>query len=184
MTPDYQLLWDNMLITDEPSVIKASKLVLKGRDRYEGVVEGTSVPWQIVGVTHYRESSCNFKCHPHEGSPLTDRTKFVPIGRPKTGNPPFTWEESAKDCYFTLKKLDKIQTWDIPTILGTLEAFNGMGYVKYHPEVLSPYLWAKTGHYTVGKYASDGKFDPELVDKQCGVAGIYRFLTDKTLGLV
>jgi len=72
----------------------------------------------------------------------------------------------------------------MPIILGTLEDFNGRGYIKYHPDVLTPYLWSKTNHYVKGKYASDGKFDPELVDKQVGVAAIYKYLTDKTLGLV
>lgn len=184
MFPDYQLLWDTMEITNELPVIKAAKLVLKGRERYEGVVKDTEVPWQIIGVTHYRESTCNFKCHPHEGSPLTERTLYIPKGRPKIGNPPFTWEESAKDCYFTLKRFDKIETWDIPTILSTLEDFNGRGYIKYHPEILSPYLWSGSGHYAIGKYASDGKFDPELKDKQVGVAPLYLYLTDKTKGLV
>jgi len=182
--PDYQHLFDTMTFTDEAAIIKAAEIVLKGKDRYEGVVDNTNVPWHIIGLTHYRESTCNFSRHPHEGSPLTSRTKYVPIGRPLAGNPPFTWEESAKDCYFTLKHLDKIDTWDIVTILKTLEQFNGTGYIKYHPEVLTPYLWSGTAFYTVGKYAGDGVFDKNLKDKQMGCAPIFRYLTDKTLNLV
>jgi len=180
----YQEQWDDFEITDEDAVIKAAKLVLSHKDRYMNVVEGTLIPWQFVGVTHYREASCDFTCHPHNGDSLKQRTHNVPANRPLTGEPPFTWEESAKDCYITLKKLDRIETWDIETILATLEAFNGLGYKKYHPEVLSPYLWSKTDKYTVGKYASDGKFDPLLKDKQVGTVPIYKYLTDRTLGLV
>lgn len=184
MLPDYQTLWDNMVIEDEPTVIEAAKLILEGKNRYENTVSGTNLIWQFVGLTHYRESSCDFSCHPHNGDSLNERTHNVPAGRPVNGEPPFTWEESAKDCYFTLKKLDKIETWDIVTILSQLEAFNGTGYIKYHPNVLTPYLWSKTSYYIKGKYASDGKFNPELVDKQVGCAPLYRFLSDKTLGLV
>jgi len=183
MLPDYQNLWNTMLITDEESVIEAAKLILSHRDRYANVVEGTNLPWQFVGVTHYREADCDFTCHPHNGDSLKQRTHNVPEGRPISGTPPFTWEESAKDCYLILKKLADVQTWDIPTILGKLEDFNGRGYIKYHPEVLSPYLWSFTNHYTVGKYASDGKFDPQLKDKQTGCAPIYLYLTDKTKGI-
>ena len=181
---NYQDLYNDFEITDENSVVEAAKLILKNKERYMNVVEGTKLPWQFVGVTHYREASCDFTCHPHNGDSLKQRTHNVPAGRPLAGDPPFTWEESAKDCYITLKQLDKIQEWDIPTILSALEAFNGWGYKKYHPDVLSPYLWSFTDKYTVGKYASDGKFDPTLKDKQVGTVPLYKFLTDKTLGLV
>ena len=181
---NYQDLWNDFEITDEEAVISAAKLILNNQNRYINVVEGTCIPWQFVGVTHYREASCDFTCHPHNGDSLRQRTHNVPSNRPATGNPPFTWEESAKDCYITLKKLDKEDNWDIDTILATLEAFNGLGYQKYHPEVLSPYLWSKTDKYVKGKYASDGKFDTELVDKQVGCVPLWRYLTDKTLGLV
>lgn len=180
----YQNLWDTMTINDNDKTIKAAKLILRNKERYQNVVKDTLVPWEFIGLTHYRESGCDFKCHPHEGSPLTARTKFVPKGRPMNGEPPFTWEESAQDCYFTLKQLNKAQTWDLPSILRRLEAFNGMGYQLYHPEVLSPYLWANTNNYVKGKYMGDGKFNSELVDKQVGCAPIYRYLTDKELGLV
>lgn len=181
--PDYQHLWDTMVITDENAVIVAAKLVLKNQSRYMTVVDNTTVPWQVIGCTHYREASCDFTCHPHNGDSLKQRTHNVPAGRPLS-EPPFTWEESAKDCYFTLKHLDNTEIWGITTILKTLEAFNGLGYIKNHADVLSPYLWSKTNHYTVGKYSSDGHFDAALVDKQIGCAPIYRYLTDKTLGLV
>lgn len=180
----YQDLWNTMEIKNPNSVLTAAKIILSYQKRYEAVVAGTHVPWQFVGVTHYREASCNFTRHPHNGDPLTARTVNVPAGRPVAGKPPFTWEESAKDCYLTLKKLDQVTDWSISNILYQIEKFNGLGYQQYHSDVLSPYLWSFTNHYTKGKYASDGKFDHELVDKQVGAAPIYRYLTDKSLQLV
>lgn len=181
---DLQNLWDTIVMEDIPSIQREAIKILGHKDTYLEVVEGTNISWQFIGITHYREADCDFTCHPHNGDSLKKRTVNVPSGRPIEGNPPFSWQESAKDCYITLKKLDSIETWDIPTILDQLERFNGLGYRKYHPDVLSPYLWSFTNHYTIGKYASDGKFDPNLKDKQIGCAPLYRFLTDKTLGLV
>lgn len=183
-TIDYQHLWDTMVINDIPEVIDAAKLILQGKETYIETVEGTNVPWYFIGLTHYREGDCDFTTHPHNGDSLKARTKDEPSGRPVAGNPPFSWQESAKDCYFTLKKLDRFTSWSLPEILERLEAFNGFGYRDYHPDVLSPYLWSKTNHYTAGKYASDGKFNPQLVDKQSGCAPILRYLTDHTLGVV
>jgi lysozyme family protein len=179
---NYQFLWDNMIISSIEEVEQAAQLILKGKDIYEEIVKDTKVPWWFIGVTHYRESTCKFNRHPHNGDPLSKKTTHVPAGRPIKGNPPFTFIESAKDLYFSLKKYDTYEDWDIPSILYRLEAFNGMGYSKRN--IPSPYLWNKTNHYKIGKYSSDGVYDPNLVDKQVGTAPLVRMLTDKTLRLV
>jgi hypothetical protein len=36
----------------------------------------------------------------------------------------------------------------------------------------SPYLWAGTNQYRIGKYVADGKYDPKHVDTQPGCAGL------------
>lgn len=180
----YQWLWDNMVILKPETVKTQAAKIYVNIAKYQQVVDGTKIPWQFIAVTHYRESSLSFTRHPHNGDPLTARTKQVPAGRPTRGEPPFTWEESAKDAYIMFKKLDKIPLWDIETILFELEKFNGLGYKKYHPEVLSPYLWSYTQFYIKGKYASDGHFDKGLVDKQIGCVPLYKYLTDETLGVV
>lgn len=184
---NYQELWNNMVITDKNSVISAAKLILKGKDIYDETVSGTRVPWYFLGVTHYRESSCKFNRHPHNGDPLSGRTVHVPVGRPikdPVAGPgkSYIWIESAKDAYFTLKKLDTYHDWDINSILYRLEAFNGFGYES--KGIYSPYLWSKTAFYKAGKFIADGKFDPNFIDQQVGVVPIVRYLTDKTLGLV
>jgi len=180
----YQEMWDNMVVTNESSVIRAAKLILEHKETYQEVVVGTEILWEIVGIIHYREATCDFKTHLHNGDSLKARTKNVPSGRPLTGTPPFSWQESAIDALITLKKFNEYTRWTLPQILIRLEKYNGVGYLKHHPDVPSPYIWSGTSYYTKGKYASDGKFDAELVDKQMGAAPIFRYLTDKTLGLI
>ena len=42
-----------------------------------------------------------------------------------------------------------------------LERYNGFGYRDRRPQVLSPYLWSFSNHYSRGKYVADGRFsDP------------------------
>jgi lysozyme family protein len=104
-------------------------------------------------------ASLNFNRHLHNGDPLTARTVQVPAGRPKTGEPPFTWEESATDALM-LEKLDQWEDWSVPGTLYKLEQYNGWGYRLAHPDVKSPYgkpgektseaLKKVTGHYLIG----------------------------------
>ena len=86
-----------------------------------------------------------------------------------------------EEVFLQERNLQNITSWDIVTILSELEKYNGTGYIKNHPSVLTPYLWSKTNHYTRGKYSSDGHFDPNLVDKQIGCMPLIRYITDKTL---
>jgi lysozyme family protein len=150
----------------------------KNRRRYAAVGRPLRVPWYVVGVIHNMESGMNFRAHLHNGDPLTDRTKRRPRGRPPQGEPPFVWEESALDA-LEMKKFHEWTDWSVEGTLFKLEVYNGWGYRKYHPEVLSPYLWSFSQHYTKGKYASDGKFDPNLVSGQCGAAVLLRRMAQK-----
>jgi lysozyme family protein len=51
--------------------------------------------------------------------------------------------------------LDHWQDWSLAGLLYRLEAYNGFGYRKHHPEVLTPYLWSFSST-TAGKYVQDG----------------------------
>lgn len=147
--------------------------LLINKNRYKSVGDQIGVPWYFIGLAHTMESSRNFNTHLHNGDPLSARTKQVPSGRPKTGNPPFTWEESALDALI-LKNLDKETDWSIPRLLYQLENYNGWGYRLYHPHVKSPYLWSYSNHYISGKYVADGTFSNTAVSGQCGAAVILR----------
>ena len=79
------------------------------RSRYEEIERmrrSPSVPARVIFVLHGRESTWSFRKHLHEGSPLTGRTRWVPKGRPKSGSPPFTFEESAEDALYKLKDME------------------------------------------------------------------------------
>ncbi len=78
--------------------------ILAHRSQYESVADTLGIPWYFIAAIHNMESSQNFSKHLHNGDPLSARTKHVPAGRPKTGMPPFSWEESAIDA-LKLRKL-------------------------------------------------------------------------------
>jgi lysozyme family protein len=152
--------------------------LLRNRSRYDAVEEQRGVPWHFVAVVHHMESGCDFSCHLHNGDPLSARTVRVPAGRPRTGSPPFRWEESAADA-MALKHLGSGTDWSLAGTLYQLERYNGWGYRKYHPHVLSPYLWSFSEHYDSGKYVADGRWSESAVSRQCGAAVLLRRLAEK-----
>lgn len=177
---EYQNLFDTCIINPSRSsaVDKLAGTIEENRNRYAAVGDPLGIPWYFIGVVHNMEASQNFKRHLHNGDPLTARTVQVPAGRPKTGNPPFTWEESATDS-LQLKNLHKWADWTIPGTLYKLEEYNGWGYRKFHADVLTPYLWSFTNHYKSGKYVADGKWSQTAVSQQCGGAALLRRLAEK-----
>ena len=179
LTSEYQDLFDTCLIpsTKAATVESLATNIENNKQRYASV-GGTKIPWYFIGVIHNMESSLNFTKHLHNGDPLTKRTVQVPAGRPPTGSPPFTWEESAKDS-LGLKKLFDWTDWTIPGILFKLEQYNGFSYRLNHPHVKSPYLWSFSNHYTRGKFVADHVFSETAVSKQCGAAVILRRLAEK-----
>ncbi len=50
------------------------------------------------------------------------------------------------------------------------EKYNGLGYAARG--IPSPYVWSGTDQYRSGKYVRDGVFDPSVVDRQLGCAGL------------
>ena len=154
------------------ATVTANKIIAN-RDRYKTVEAATTVPWFVIGVIHAMEAGSRFDKHLHNGDPLTARTRQVPRGRPKDGEPPFTWEESAIDA-LTFDGLDKVQDWTPARICFELERYNGFGYRRQHQSVLSPYLWSGTNHYTRGKYVADGKWDASAVSGQSGAIAILK----------
>ena len=148
---------------------QAAKIAAK-RHRYEPVSKATGVPWDVIGVIHYREASGSFEGVLHNGQKIIGKgtkTTIVPKGR----GPFSTWEEAAIDALVTAPPYAAKNTdWSIGGTLDLLEKYNGLGYRK--KGLPSPYLWAGTDQYVKGKYVADGKYDPTHVDKQLGVAPI------------
>ena len=148
--------------------------ILANKARYQAVAANfTGMPWWAPAVIHSMECGLNFRQHLHNGDSLDHRTVQVPTGRPKVGNPPFRWEESAIDA-LEYDKLDQVTDWSIGNALVVFENYNGTGSRK--KGVPSPYLWSFTDQYRCGKYTGDGKYDPLAVSKQCGCAALLKHI--------
>lgn len=187
MKPVYSRMWASSQIIPSrlPAIQRAARLILSNKDRYEKVEKALGVPWYLVGCLHLREAGCNFHCHLHNGDPLSARTYHVPAGRPLTGSPPFTWEESATDA-LTMRGLDKVD-WKTDTIERVgyeAEGYNGWGYAFKHR--LSPYDFSgmddpsRPGwqEAATGKYIRDHVFDPSVIDRQPGVLSVLKVMSE------
>lgn len=159
-----------------PEVDAVINKVASAKTRYASVGNQLKIPWFLVAVIHNMESSCNFNAHLHNGDPLTDFTVHVPAGRPQTGSPPFSWEESAMDA-LAGEKFTTWTDWSLPGLLYKLERYNGWGYRKRG--YATPYLWSFSNHYTKGKFVKDGVFDPDATSRQVGAAVILKRMLGK-----
>ncbi|MCU0359739.1 MAG: hypothetical protein MUF75_03315 [Bacteroidia bacterium] len=179
----YQRLFDTCIITTDRYAIVDSltKVIVNHKARYERVGSQLNIPWYFIAIIHSLEGGSNFNTHLHNGDPLNARTVNVPAGRPKTGIPPFQWEESALDALM-LKKLNLWTDWSVPGILYKLEEYNGFGYRRLAVPIHSPYLWSFSNHYTKGKFIKDGVYSPTAVSKQCGAAVLLRRLAEMQIG--
>lgn len=173
--PDFQFLWDTCKINADKqySVDLICTKLKANKSRYETISKATGVPWDVVACIHKMESNCDFTTHLHNGDPLKARTVQVPAGRPKTGNPPFTFEESAIDA-LGYDGATGIKDWNIVATLKFLERYNGLGY--RNKGIYSPYLWSYTNHYVKGKFTRDSYFDPEAVSQQVGCVPMLKML--------
>jgi lysozyme family protein len=152
-----------------------AEMALKHRGRYEAVGGPLGIPWWFVAALHLLESTFNFRTHLHNGDSLNARTFRVPAGRPASGSPPFTWEESARDALVG-EELDRQQDWTLARALYRWETYNGFGYRRRR--VPTPYLWSFTTIYRKGKFVGDGVFDANAVSKQCGAAAFLKALIE------
>ncbi len=180
MKNEYQHLFDTCLICED-KINEVENIISKinaNKDRYLTVAENVKIPWYFVAVIHNMESSLDFTKHLHNGDPLRTRTVHAPKGHPKTGEPPFKWEQRAADA-LQLNKLHKWEDWSLPGILYKLEEYNGWGYRLYHRHILSPYLWSFSRHYTSGKYVSDGEWSETALSKQAGAAVLLRRMAEQ-----
>lgn len=172
LSKEYVDLFATLTFRDSWSdaIQKAAGRVLAGKQRYENVAGSVGkIPWYVVGVINELESTSRFTTHLHNGDPLTSRTVHVPKGRPKSGHPPFTWEESAIDA-LTMQGYNTATDWRLSRILWRLEGYNGWGTRKHG--IFTPYLWSGSQHHSKGKYVADGHWDPDAKSSQVGCAVI------------
>ena len=177
---EYENLFNTCVIRTERLSIAEALIsgLLAHRPSYENVGDDLGIPWFFIAVIHNMEASQKFTCHLHNGDPLTARTIHVPRGRPKSGNPPFTWEQSAGDALM-MKGLGPETYWSLAGVLYQVERYNGWVYRLYHPHVLSPYLWSFSNYYISGKYVADGTWSDTAASRQCGAAVLLRRMAEK-----
>ena len=149
--------------------------ILHFQNCYAPIAAQSTVPWYVIAVIHNMECGLSFAKHLHNGDSLERRTVNVPVGRPKTGEPPFTFEESALDA-LECDGLTKCNDWSIGGMCYTLEGYNGWGYRAHN--VNSPYLWSYSNLYTRGKYIEDNQWSDTAVSRQCGAAVILRRISE------
>lgn len=176
--------WDKMKISSAkgPTFKAVADRLIFHKPRYEAVSnalksKGYNIPWEFIAVAHNRESNGDFKTYLGNGQPLSKKTTIVPKGR----GPFSTWEEGAIDALLNAPPYAaKNKDWSIGGTLTKLEEYNGLGYARMGQP--SPYLWAGTDQYVKGKYVADGKYDPNHVDTQLGVAGLLKFMGYGSVG--
>jgi lysozyme family protein len=162
------------------SIIGAAHVVLAGKARYQAVESQTGVPWWFIGCIHHMESSCDFRGVLHNGEKIIGtgrKTKLVPKNR----GPFSTWEIAAVDA-LNYDGLTKNRDWSIGMSSLLAERYNGVGYLKYHPEVGgTPYLYAMTSiNSGFGKYVADGKWSPSAnANTQVGFCAMVKELENE-----
>ncbi|WP_316216261.1 hypothetical protein [Bradyrhizobium sp. SZCCHNR3003] len=145
----------------------AARRLAESKVRYQVVSVHTGVPWYVIAVIHERESNQCWAASLAQGDPWDHVSIHVPAGR----GPFDSWEDAAVDSLANCAPYAaRWKDWSIGGTLTLLEQYNGLGYARRG--VPSPYLWAGTDQYRSGKYVRDGVYDPDVVDKQLGCAGL------------
>lgn len=175
LKPEYAQLLQMMKVRPERQALvdSTAKRLCGLMDRYTPVTKAIGVPEIFIATSFEREASSNFKLNPAQGWPLNSTSKWIPH------NGPFrTWQDAAIAAY-KLNGLDKVGagnwTWELICFYG--EMFNGFGYRDYH-RMHTPYLWAWTNIQAIGKYDSDGHFDPGHWDEQMGTIPVARRMVE------
>lgn len=172
--------WAAAKLTRESEYASTVTRVLAAKNRYVQIERRTGVHWVFVACAHLRESNLNFSRQLAQGDPISQVSTHVPKGR----GPFASFEDSAVDALVSCAPYaSRNKDWSIEGTLTLMEQYNGLGYfngpvankVRY-PSQPSPYVWAGTDQYRKGKYVADGVYDPNVVDKQLGVAGLIRCL--------
>ena len=159
--------WGKAKLTRGPEFVPVAKRLVAAKARYQAVEAKTGVPWVFIAVTHERESSQNWSRSLAQGDPWNRVSTHVPAGR----GPFQSWEEAAIDALvYCGPYAARNKDWSIGGLLTKLEEYNGLGY--YRRGIPSPYIWSGTDQYRSGKYVADGVFDPGVVDRQLGCAGL------------
>ena len=177
---------DGIKVDRKSEIEKYARKGIANKQKYIEVEKVTRVPWPLVVVNHIRESDADFNTYLGNGERLDRKTTIVPEGRgPFCSSLPAPFDafiKGAIDAY-AIDGLSAVQqtndqwilgqewgSWPVEKMLYYCEKFNGWGY--YIHGIRSPYVWGGTIVQERGKFAPDGKFNPEMWDTQPGCAPI------------
>ena len=150
-----------------PVLDKVAERLVASKPRYVNVSLRTNVPWPVIAVIHERESSQSWAASLAQGDPWTQVSVHVPKGR----GPFKSWEDAAQDALIVCPPhAAHWEDWSIGGSLCLLEQYNGLGYFRMGKP--SPYVWAGTNQYIIGKFVADGHYDPRAIDHQLGCAAL------------
>lgn len=167
LAADNTVRWAKAKLTRGPELASVAKRLVAAKARYQAVAASTGVPWFFTAVAHERESSQSWTGSLAQGDPWNRKSTHVPAGR----GPFSSWEAAAVDALVNCSPFAaRNRDWSVGGTLALLEKYNGVGYAN--KGLPSPYVWSGTDQYSRGKYVADGKFDPNVVDKQLGCAGL------------
>lgn len=161
--------WGRAKLTRAGEFLPVARRLIACKPRFQAMEAKTGVPWPVIGVIKQRESGddVNFLGNIANGQPWSKRTTIVPTGR----GPFISWEDAAVDALVNCGPFAaKWKDWTVGGALTLLEQYNGLGYASRG--LPSPYIWSGTDQYIKGKYVADHVFDPDVIDKQLGCAGL------------
>jgi lysozyme family protein len=157
----YERLWRGCEIDPgrELEAEALAKRIVHAKARYLRVSALCGLPWQLVGCLHAMEAGCDFLRGIQDGAPFFGGLE--------------AWN---KDAATIIKRHPWPEFWTWSHAwqwLAYAEAWNGWGYLHWHPEDLSPYVWAATTLSDEhGKYTVDGQYRSNARTAQIGVAAI------------
>jgi lysozyme family protein len=161
--------WASAKLTRGPEFIPVANRLVADRARFKAMAVRTGVPWFVIAVIKQREcgNDQGWLGNIANGQPWNRKTTIVPIGR----GPFESWEGAAYDALTVCPPYaGRNKDWSVGGTLTLLEGYNGYGYAN--KGLPSPYIWSGTDQYKSGKYVADHVFDPNVVDKQLGCAGL------------
>ncbi len=165
--------WANAKITRGPELHPVARWLVAAKDRYLPIAAKTGVPWYVIAVIHEREASQRFDRQLGQGDPLNAKSVHDPKGR----GPFSSFEAGAIDALVSCPPYAaRWRDWSAGGTMTLLEQYNGLGYAAR--AVASPYVWSGTDQYKSGKYIRDHVYDPSVIDKQLGCAGLILAMMD------
>lgn len=170
----YQRLWDRARLSAWAEE-RRGRVLQKweaNRREYEAV---RLAPALWIFAIHMMEAGGNLQRQILNGQYWKNPTTIVPVGR----GPWNSWRASALAA---LQGYRNARRWSIPDMLRRAENWNGMGYAMRGLD--SPYLVSgcdidgdgRDERHQVGKYTSDGWYDPAAVSQQVGVIAILKLV--------